>query len=306
MKVFLDTRAIHKSYFEPLIERFKEIDFIFVEKNSYDADVIVSLGNFLNNETLNLYPKLKWVALLSAGYDKLDLRYFEERKIMLTNSKDVFSIQIAEDVFSKILYFNRNMMTHINNQKEKKWKFQKASHEIYESTIGIVGTGSIGQHIAERMKAFKTKVIGYKRTLEHVDFFDQIYTKQEGLNQLLKESDYVILALPLSPKTKHLIDAKAISLMKKDALLINVARGEIIDQDALMKALKKKQIRGAALDVTTPEPLPKNHELWTLDNCFVTPHDASASPKMNERTILALIETLDKYFKRMSLNNVVV
>ncbi len=306
MKIFLDPRATRKQDFEAFINTHQDHQFVFDIDSSYDAEVIISVGSLFDNQKLELYPNLKWMALTTAGYDQIDLDYFKKRNIRLTYAKDVFSIQIAEDVFSKILYFNRNIEKHIANQKNNLWKFLKTDYEIYGSTIGIIGAGSIGKHIAERMKSFKTKVIGYKRELENIDFFDKIYTTKEGLYELLRESDYVICSIPLSSETRHLIDAKALSYMKSDALLINVARGDIIDQSALTKALTNKQIRGAALDVTTPEPLPKDHPLWNLDNCLITPHNASASPKINERIAFAIIDTLNRYINNLPLDNIVV
>jgi phosphoglycerate dehydrogenase-like enzyme len=306
MKVFLDKRYVKTELYEAFMLEYKMHEFIFDVEKSYESDIIISVPSYLNNEVLDQYKNLKWIELITAGYDGIDLEYLKNRGILLTYAKDVFSIQIAEDVFSKILYFNRHLKKHMKNQENHLWKFQKCDHEIYGTTIGIIGAGSIGKHVAERMKSFKTKVIGYKRHLEHVEFFDKIYTTTDGLYELLKESDYVIIAIPLTKATKHLIDAKALSFMKTDALIINVARGEIIDQIALKKALMDHQIRGAALDVTTPEPLSKDDTLWDLENCLITPHNASASPKIDIRIAHEIIDTFTKYINQLELDNKVV
>lgn len=306
MKVFLDKRHIKVDIYKDFIEAQNEHEFVFDLEDSYDSDIIITVPTDLNNTFLDQYKNLVWIELITAGYDGIDLKYLKRRNITLTNAKDVFSIQIAEDVIAKILYFNRNIKQHIKNQEAHVWKFVQSSHEVYESTVGIIGAGSIGKHVAERMKAFKTKVIGYKRSLEHLEHFDKIHTAKEGLYELLKESDYVIITIPLTLETKHLIDAKALSMMKADAIIVNVARGDIIDQEALKKALINHQIRGAALDVVTPEPLPKGDPLWDLENVFITPHNSSASPKVNQRIALEIIDTFKKYMSGTKLDNKIV
>jgi phosphoglycerate dehydrogenase-like enzyme len=182
--------------------------------------------------------------------------------------------------------------------KQGIWHPIRREPELYESTVGILGTGSIGQTIASRLKAFNTHNIGYRQTKESVPFFDEIVSDEEGLIHLLKQSDYVIITLPLSEKTKHMIDKEKLSYLKKNAVLINVARGDIIDQEALVECLKKGSIRGAGLDVTTPEPLPPNHELWALPNVLITPHNSSSSPKLLSR----LVELMDDNLTRYKMN----
>ena len=306
MKIFLDPTMLKIEVYEQTMNRFKDQVFVIDIKDSFDADVIVSMGSLLEPKSLERYPNLKWVALISAGYDHVDLDYLKKRNIMLTNAKDVFSIQIAEDIISKIMFFNRNLGFHYEKQKERAWKYKSVSNEIYGSTIGILGTGSIGQHVAKRLKAFDTKIIGYKRTFDHIPYFDMIYTEKHGLYELLKESDYVIVALALNDQTKHILDAKALSMMKTNALIVNVARGDVIDQQALTKALVSHQIRGAALDVTSPEPLPETDVLWTLDNCFITPHNASASPKIHERIRDEIEDTIDRVIHQKELDNRII
>lgn len=306
MKVFLDKRYVKIELYESFMAEYDKHEFVFDVEKSYDCHIIITVPSYLTHDVLEKYKNLKWIELITAGYDGIDLAYLKHKGILLTYAKDVFSIQIAEDVFSKILYFNRHLKNHMKNQEKHLWKFQKSDHELYGSTIGIIGTGSIGKHVAERMKAFKTKVIGYKRHLEHIEFFDKIYTTTDGLYELLKESDYIIIAIPLTKETKYLIDAKALSVMKKNALIVNVARGEIIDQIALKKALMNQQIRGAALDVTSPEPLSKDDTLWDLDNCLITPHNASSSPKVDIRIAIEIIDTFKKYLDQIELDNKVV
>ncbi len=306
MKIYYDASYIKDKYALKMIARFPEIEFISDIKSSYEVEAILAMPDYLNQANLDLYQNLKWVQILSAGYDTLDLEYFRKRKIILTNAKDVFSIQIAEDVFSKILYFNRHLKKHIEHKSQEEWKYEPVHFEIANSTVGILGTGSIGLEIAKRMKAFDAKVIGYKRKYAKLPYFDEIYDQAEGLSKLYQTSDYIIIALPLDPSTYHMIDEDAFKLMKKNAILINVARGDIVDQKALVHALKNQLIRGAGLDVTSPEPLPKNHELWGFDNVFITPHNASSSPYFNQRLIDVVIDSILKYMMHENFDNRVI
>jgi len=303
MKIWLDTWTLKEKYYKELFERFPEHQFSTILEESYDADIIISMPGFITKENLDLFPKLKWVQLLTAGYNSIDLEYLKNRNILLTYAKDVFSIQIAEDVFSKILYFNRNLGVYHEQIKTKEWKHTPVLYEICHSTVGIIGAGSIGTEIAKRMRAFGAKVIGFRRTKFMSENYDVMYHNRQGLEKLLKTSDYVIVSIPLNPETHHLISKNEFKLMKPTAVLINVARGEIVDQDALIEALKQKVIRGAGLDVTTPEPLPSNNLLWNAPNLFITPHNASASPYVHQRLIDEVSSTLDHYFNHLELDN---
>ncbi len=303
MKIYYDSQAIKNKYEKQIKNTFPGIDFVHDISHDYDAEAIISMPEFLKPENLDLFTELKWVHVLTAGFDNLDLDYYKNRGVMLTNAKDVFSIQIAEDIFSKILYFNRNLNKHVNHMTNHLWKYEPVHYEIANSTVGIIGSGSIGLEMAKRMKAFDAKVIGFRRTNQSLPYFDEIYTNQEGLNKLYKESDYIVVSLPLSKGTYHMIDEKAFALMKRNSMIINVARGDIIDQKALVKALKTKQIRAAGLDVMSPEPLPSDHELWSLDNVFITPHNASSSPFVNHRLINKAIETIKRYITNQDFDN---
>lgn len=298
MKVYVDKKMMGRTNYPKLIEKFKDIEFVDEIESNYDIEVMIIMNSTVKNLDFEKYHNLKWIQLLMAGYDNVDIENLKNKGIMVSNARDIFSISIAEDVFSKILYFNRNTKHYLDSMKSQTWEPIKKEPEIFGSTVSIIGTGSIGQEIAKRMKAFGVnRVFGYKKKIEEVPYFDEIFTDEEGLNFMIQAADYLILALPLTKETYHFIDDKKIALMKESAVLINVARGNIIDQAALVKALKQKQIRGAGLDVTTPEPLPKNHDLWKLGNVFITPHNASSSPFMKDRLYQMSKDNLERYIK---------
>jgi len=156
------------------------------------------------------------------------------------------------------------------------------------------------------MKSFDTKVLGYRRKVENNPYFDQIYHDQKGLETIYKESDYIIIAIPLSKETYQMINQQAFNLMKPTTLIINIARGEVIDQDAMIQALSNHRIRGAGLDVTVPEPLPKDSPLWTMRQVLITPHNASASPYVNQRLMNSVVSSIDCYIHERPFDNKIV
>ncbi len=306
MKIRYETSYLKDSDIEVLKTRFKEQIFTCDEQDHLEVEIMIAMPKFLKPENLDQYPNLKVVQVLTAGYDMLDLSYFKKRDIVLLNTKDVFSIQIAEDVFSKILYFNRNLKEHQDHMKDGVWKHVPVHYEIAESTVGILGTGSIGIEVAKRMKAFDAKVIGYRQSKQPAPYFDHVYHDEKGLNELYALSDYVVVALPLTEQTYHLIDKQAFTKMKSSAVIINVARGEIINQDDMIQALKAGTIRALGLDVMSPEPLPSDHPLWHMDHVFITPHNASASPYVRQRLIDHVTDTLQRIIKGLPYENRVI
>lgn len=304
MKVFLEVNKIKQENFDIIKNKFKNVEFVSDVDNSYDCDVLVVEPSYIQEENIKKYNNLKWVQSYRAGFDNSDLNSLRKRNIVFTNAKDVYSISIAEDVLTKILVMNRDVKTYLKNMEEGLWKPKFIAPEIYKSTIGIIGTGSIAKEIAKRIKSFDTHIIGFRRSIGKEDYFDQILTGDDGLNHLLKESDYVILTVPLNEGTKGMINFEKIKLMKPTSLLINIARGEVIVQEDLIRALKENVIRGAALDVVIPEPLPKDHELWKLENVYITPHCSAASPNIQTRIKELLIENFTRYIEGKELLNI--
>lgn len=305
MKIWLERSTLKDHYVDSLRESLPDHQLVTELKNAKDAEVAIMMPNFAKKEYLDQMKDLKFIKLLTAGYNQINLDDIKKRGITLAYAKDVFSIQIAEDVIAKILTFNRRLPVYYDHMKKREWTFERVDHELYHSTVGIIGAGSIGTEVAIRLKAFGCHIIGYRRSQIKDEHYDELYHDRIGLESLLKRSDYIIISLPLSSHTKHFISENEFKLMKPSALIINVARGEVIDQKALIDALNQEIIRGAGLDVTTPEPLPHDDPLWNAKNIFITPHQASASPKMQERLIHEVIETLQAYFEGKPLTNLV-
>jgi phosphoglycerate dehydrogenase-like enzyme len=305
MKIYINHRFLPSKHHDIVKTTFPNIEITSKEEDSYDSEAVFVGPDFIKEEILEKYPSLKWIQLLTAGYDRADLNALRKRNIILSNARGVYSITIAEDVLAKILMINRNIRQYLKQMEEGIWQPNWKETEIDGSIVGILGTGSIGEEIAKRIKAFNTKIIGYNQSGRIVENFDEIVSDENGLNYLLKNSDYIIIALPLSNQTRFLINLDKLKLMKKDAVIVNIGRGEIINLDDLVWALKNNVIKAAALDVVYPEPLPKDYELWKLENVFITPHNAVSSPKINKRLVALIIENLKNYLNNKNLKNII-
>lgn len=218
------------------------------------------------------FPNLRWIHLTSAGYDGLDLKRIKERGIILTNSRGVYSIPIAEDTLTKMLLLSRNYLKLFENRKD--WREDVGQRELFGKTVGILGAGSIGQEIARRAKAFGMKVIGFDPLVDKAVYFDDIVQGNDGLKWILSLADFLILSLPLTDQTKYLMNAKSFNLMKPSAYVINISRGAIVCTEDLICAIEEGKLAGAALDVFEEEPVLPDSPLWENERILITPHQA--------------------------------
>ncbi|CAB3234336.1 unnamed protein product [Arctia plantaginis] len=224
-------------------------------------------------------PQLKVVATVSAGYNHCNVDELKARGIKLSNTPNVLSSAVAEIAVGLLLGAARRFNENLAQVASGEWEigFDKVlGQDIRGSTVGIVGLGGIGQAVVKRLAGFEvSKFIysGHREKPEGKALGAEFVTQDE----LLTQSDFIVLAVPLTNETKHMINKENLAKMKNNAIIVNVGRGDLVDQDALYDALKNKQIYAAGLDVTTPEPLPKDHKLLTLPNLFVLPHIGSAT-----------------------------
>ena len=255
-------------------------------------------------EDLALLKNLKWIQTFSAGVNTLPLKEIKERGILLTNSSGVHGPQMTDHIMGMILSFSRALLPSIRNQKEKNWKVDYPLSELTGKEMLIVGAGSIGQLLAKKAKAFDMNVVGLKRTVEDLENFDEVRPLTE-LQRSMKTADYVVILAPLTKETRGLIGKEELALMKEDAVLINLARGPLVDEAELIKVLEEKKIRGAGLDVFSREPLPSDSPLWDLDNIILTPHLGGFSDVSNERSIALISENIRRYYAGEKLKNIV-
>lgn len=244
------------------------------------ADVVIS--QYLPTEKLTAATELAWVQATSAGVDHYDFDRFREMGVTLTTASGIHAQPIAEQILGYMLVFERRLHRGMRQQAENRWEdFQGG--ELAGKTLGIIGTGAIGQRAAELANAFDMTVIGTRNDPSTVpDGVSEIFGPDD-VHTVLGRSDYVVLACPLTDETHHLIGIKELSSMKSSAVLINVARGEIVNESHLVTALQNGDVRGAALDVTETEPLPQTSPLWSLSNVLVTPHMAGSTPAYLDR-----------------------
>jgi len=241
---------------------------------------MIGAGRQLGREQLESAKQLEVVSSISVGYDNYDVGYLSERGIMLTNTPDVLTESTADLGFSLIMSSARRVAELDAYTKAGNWKRSiEAPHfgtDVYGKTLGIVGMGNIGAAVARRGRLGFNMPILYSGNSRKTAIEQELGAQFRTLDQLLAESDFVCLVVPLSEKTKHLISTRELGLMKKSAILVNIARGPIVDEPALVEALQNGTIRGAGLDVYEKEPLPES-PLFKLSNAVTLPHIGSAT-----------------------------
>ncbi|KAI5637771.1 d-isomer specific 2-hydroxyacid dehydrogenase, NAD binding domain-containing protein [Phthorimaea operculella] len=243
--------------------------------------VIWNTTHKLTGEILSLSgPQLKAISTVSSGVDHVDLEEVRSRGILLGNVPRVQDGTVADVAVGLLIATTaRRFREGADEVLAGEWKVGvqwMLGQDISGSTVGIVGLGGIGQAVSRRLKAFEVDRILYTGRRDKPEA-KALSAERVSLEQLLRESDFVILSCPLTEETRHLINADSLRVMKRTSVLINIARGGLIDHDALYEALKEQRIFAAGLDVTSPEPLPKHHKLLTLPNCYVLPHIGTAT-----------------------------
>ncbi|MBD8120043.1 MULTISPECIES: D-glycerate dehydrogenase [Pseudomonas] len=246
---------------------------------------MIGAGRKLGREQLQSATQLEVVSSISVGYDNYDVGYLTERGIMLTNTPDVLTESTADLGFSLIMSSARRVAELDAYTKAGNWKRSiEAPHfgtDVYGKTLGIVGMGNIGAAVARRGRLGFNMPILYSGNSRKTAIEQELGAQFRTLDQLLAESDFVCLVVPLSEKTKHMISTRELSLMKKSAILVNIARGPIVDEPALIKALQDGTIRGAGLDVYEKEPLSES-PLFALSNAVTLPHIGSATDETRQ------------------------
>jgi len=241
-----------------------------------NADVLIIANSPLSGEVIRANTNLKFISVGFTGIDHVDLKVCKEQGIVIKNAQGYCTDAVAELTFGHIISVLRNITACDAITRQKGTKAGLVGHELKEKTIGIVGTGAIGTRVAEIATVFGCTVLGYNRT-EHPEV-KRLGVHHVPLEQLMSKSDIVTLHIPLTSETKLLINKDRIALMKPSAVLINMARGAVVDSEALAQALNDQKIAGAGIDVfETEPPLPSNHPLLHAKNVLVTPHVAFAT-----------------------------
>jgi phosphoglycerate dehydrogenase-like enzyme len=286
-------------------------------KSIAEAEVLfrINLSTSAITHVLQQMPRLKWMHTASAGIDFFWPAFLEyaPADAILTNGSGVMSLPIAEYCLGQIYAVSKGFVTYTLAQAKHQWLEDKqlnqvANREVQGSHILILGTGKIGSDLACLCHGVGMHVSGIRRHRSNEDnnvYFEKIYSIDEDWRSTLSEVDFVALSLPLTPETHHLISSSELALMKQTAWIINISRGDIIDQAALINFLQENPSAGAILDVTTPEPLSADNELWTMQNVIITPHISWRSDSIDRRMMTLFSENLYRYYISEPLQNVI-
>ncbi len=268
-------------------------------------EIDVVFGRF-DHEMFVRGQRLKWVQVTSAGVNDMMYPDFVESGVVMTSAKGIVGVHLADHAMALLLALTRGVAWAIRNPTwDQRDATRSMSWELLGSTMGIVGMGGTGRELAARALGFGMRVIAVDP--EDVDPPEGVEAcrKMDELEDLLESSDVVAICAPLTPETEGMFDRDAFRRMQPHALLINVTRGPIVDEEALIEALERGAIAGAGLDVTPQEPLPDDHPLWRMDNVVITPHSAGGSPRRVDRSVELFCENLERLLEGRPLTSVI-
>lgn len=272
-------------------------------QSANDLDTCDAVVTFTYDEAF-LDADLVWIHSIQSGVDRFPLDALEEHGIALTSSAGIHSDSVGETVAGYMLQFARRLHVHRTNEAHQEWRYPpwNSAFTLAGESCCVVGLGTLGQGIAMRADALGMHISGVRRAPIPVDHVETVYTTDE-LDEALAEALFVVLAVPLTERTRGLIGADELAVMRDDAYLINVARGSVVDEAALVQALREGEIAGAALDVFEEEPLPAESPLWGLENVIVTPHAAAATREYAARVAALVRENTRRFRADESLVN---
>lgn len=272
-----------------------KVVFLQYEKDKLPCDYewvegIICNGLFLSHP-IEKFVNLKYIQLTSAGYDRVPMEYVNQHNIKINNARGVYSIPMAEFAITGVLQLYKHMDSFAENQKAALWNKERNLLELFGKTVCIVGCGSVGTECAKRFRDFGCNVVG----VDIVTRKDVNYRKIEpidNIDEVLACSDIVVLTLPLTERTFHIMNKDRFEKMKKESVLVNIARGAVVDTAALIEALDNKKPGGAVLDVFEEEPLGNENRLWSMENVIVTPHNSFVGDGNRERLKRVIINNL--------------
>lgn len=286
----------------PNVDVVRRDDYKGIERELPDTDILMSWS--ITGDELKIARKLRWIHSPAAAVHRLMIPELQASDIVVTSARGVHGPVVAEHVIALILALAKRLPSAFGYQRthewaqERMWNESPRPREIAGATLGLVGIGSIGSEVARKAAALGMRVIAARgnanAATEKPEGVEVVYPSS-SLHRVLQESDYVVLAAPVTPVTRGMINTRTLALMKPDAYLINVSRGALIDEPALIDALRRKQIAGAALDVFEQEPLPADSPLWDLESVLITPHTAALTDKLWDRHFRLFSDNLRRF-----------
>lgn len=284
-----------KNYISEIENMGHKVVFMQYEKDELPCDYewvegVICNGLFLSHP-IEKFVNLKYIQLTSAGYDRVSMEYVNQHNIKISNACGVYSIPMAEFAIAGVLQIYKHMGNFAENQKVALWNKERNLLELFGKTVCIVGCGSVGTECAKKFNAFGCTVVG----IDIITREDENYSKIElieNIDEVLADSDIVILTLPLTEQTYHIINKDRLDKFKQDSVLVNIARGAVVDTAALIEALDNKKPGGAVLDVFEEEPLGNENRLWSVGNVIITPHNSFVGDGNQERLNRVIINNL--------------
>jgi len=290
---------VRRQYYDHLRGRFPSITIDMVDHHSKvepfigTADILITFGAHMADPVLEKGKKLKWIQALGTGVDGIVDRPPFRDGVVVTNMHGLHADSVPEAAIMLMLALARDLPRALRGQHEGKWERYPA-RLLKGKTVGIFGVGAIARSLAPKCKAFGMKVVGISSVAREIPGFDRV-AHREALGEIARELDFLVLLTPYSPETHGIVSAKVLAAMKPSSYLVNLARGGVVDEDALMRTLGERRIAGAALDVFASEPLPPEHPLWSMDNVIVTPHLGGFHDQYAEEALPTVEENLRKF-----------
>lgn len=271
-----------------------------------EADVIFGFGVMLPKDLLSRAPKLKWLQLMSAGADRLRDTEIWQSKVIITGVSGMHAVPIGEFVLGFMLMLAKGIHLCFQMKQNRQWQ-RYTPHLLRNKTVGIVGLGHIGSEVARLSKSFGMKVMATRRSVKKAGKTKNVdlVLPQAQMKEILGKSDYIVLCVPLTPETRHIIGEAELRSMKESAYIINIGRGDLIDEEVLIRALDERRIAGAALDVIAIEPLPKDSRLWDMDNVILSPHVSGNMENYMDQATELFCDNVHRYLGGKKLHNVI-
>ena len=298
---------------EELVEQIRqvaeEVEVVSVDSDAAALEAMPEIEvvcGHVSREMFARRKKLKWMQSWGAGVDGLLHPELVESDVVLCSAKGWVGVHLAEHAMALLLGLTRGIHTAVRHPGwDQRWPIRAASWELIDQTMGIVGLGGTGRELAQRARAFGMRIVAVDPEKVAVPEEVEACWGMDRFHALLEQSDVVAICAPLTAESAGLFDQEAFARMRSHALLINVTRGRIVDEQALLAALAAGQIGGAGLDVVPQEPLPEDHPLWRMDNVLITPHTAGGSPNRDGRNVALFCENLRRYLAGEALLSVI-
>jgi phosphoglycerate dehydrogenase-like enzyme len=290
---------IRMQYYKGLREAFPEMSIDLVDHHSKvdpyigSADILLTFGAHMADHVLEKGKKLRWIQALGTGVDGIVDRPPFREGVLVTNMHGLHGDSVPEAAIMLMLALARDLPRAMRQRNARKWE-RYPSQLLKGKTVGIFGVGAIARSLAPKCKSFGMKVIGITSAVRGVEGIDRM-VRRDDLDSVVGELDFLVLLTPYTAETRGIVGEKVIGAMKPSAFLVNLARGGIVDEEALVGALRDKRLAGAALDVFATEPLPEDHPFWSMDNVIVTPHLGGFHDQYAEEALPTVVENFRKF-----------